>query len=89
MSIRIGLRWRGVYEINDSPCLQTRNHPSSRVIQFPRTLAHSDLLELFREITGEVLTEDEHASLAEEFSGFAQKFARDVGLGGWYGQPGK
>lgn len=71
-----------MYTMQQADCLQTRNHPSTRLIQFPRTLTHTDLPDLYREITGETLSEDERTSLSEEFKKFADAFARDVGIGG-------
>jgi hypothetical protein len=70
-----------IYLMQQADCLQTRNHPSTRLIQFPRSLTRTDMLELFHEITGEILTNAEQDRLTDDFKKFADDFARTAGIG--------
>jgi hypothetical protein len=65
-----------MYLMQQADCLQTRSHPSTRLIQFPRQITHTDVRDMFYDITGDVLTEEEHERLADDFRKFAGDFAR-------------
>ncbi len=69
-----------MYRMQEADCLQTRNHPSTRLIEFPRQLSTSDILEKFQEITGEGITEEEHRRLVDDFRKLAAGFARASGI---------
>jgi hypothetical protein len=69
-----------MYLMQQADCLQTRSHPSTRLIQFPRLITSTDMLEMFYEITGERITKDEHELLTEEFKMFADNFSRTSGI---------
>jgi len=69
-----------MYLMQQADCLQTRNHPSSRLIQLPRSLAEADMLRMFEDITGESLTKAELDKLTTDFRKFAEEFARTAGI---------
>jgi hypothetical protein len=69
-----------MYLMQEADCLQTRNHPSARLIQFPRSLTSNATLQLFHDITGEPLTKDELDRLTQDFKTFAEGFARQTGI---------
>lgn len=69
-----------MYLMQQADCLQTRNHPSSRVISFPRTLSDEGVLGMFKEITGEMLTPEDHQALKAEFREFSDEFAQTAGI---------
>lgn len=69
-----------MYLIQQADCLQTRNHPSARLIEFPRSLNDDDMLEKLNEITGETLTKDDLVRLTAEFKEFSNGFAQQAGL---------
>jgi hypothetical protein len=69
-----------MYLMQQADCLQTRNHPSSRLIQFPRSLAEADMLRMFEDITGESLTRAELEMLTSDFRRFAEEFAQTAGI---------
>jgi hypothetical protein len=69
-----------MYLMQQADCLQVKSHPSSRVIQFPRSATNDHSLEIFRNISGEALTRAEHDRLRAEFKKFADDFARTAGI---------
>jgi hypothetical protein len=69
-----------MYLMQQADCLQTRSHPSTRLIQFPRLITQTDILEMYQEITGEAITKDEHDSLTQDFKRFALDFSRSSGI---------
>ena len=69
-----------MYLMQQADCLQTRNHPSSRLIQFPRSLADADMLRMFEDITGESLTKAQLDKLTSDFGKFAERFAQTAGV---------
>lgn len=69
-----------MYLMQQADCLQTRAHPNSRVIQFPRTITDTDVIKIFEEITGESITMDEYKRLREDFTKFAEEFSRSAGI---------
>jgi hypothetical protein len=69
-----------MYLMQQADCLQTRNHPSSRLIQFPRSLADADMLRMFRDITGQSLSKAELDELRTDFRKFADEFAQTAGI---------
>ena len=70
-----------MYLMQQADCLQTRSHPSARLIQFPRFMTSTDMLELFTDITGDKITQDEYDRLLVDFRTFADDFARAAGIG--------
>lgn len=64
-----------MYLMQLADCLQTRNHPSARRIQFPRLLDDAEMAKLFQQITGDELTENERTRLGNEFKKFVDDFA--------------
>jgi len=69
-----------MYLMQQADCLQTRAHPNTRVIQFPRTITDADVTEMFEDITGQAITQDEYKRLREDFTKFAEDFARSAGI---------
>jgi hypothetical protein len=69
-----------MYLMQQADCLQTRNHPSSRLIQFPRSLADPDMLRMFEDVTGETLTKAQLDELTRDFRKFAEEFAHTAGM---------
>jgi hypothetical protein len=69
-----------MYLIQQADCLQTRNHPSTRLIEFPRSLNDDDMLDKLNEITGEMLTKDDLVRLTAEFKEFSNGFAQQAGI---------
>ena len=64
-----------MYLMQQADCLQTRSHPSARVIPFPRLLGDAEMARLFQEITGDELNENERIRLENEFKAFVDDFA--------------
>ena len=69
-----------MYLMQQADCLQTRNHPSSRLIEFPRSLNGDDMVRKLNEITGETLTRDDLARLTAKFKEFSNEFAKQAGI---------
>jgi hypothetical protein len=69
-----------MYLMQQADCLQTRNHPTTRVIQFPRTITPADRFKIFEEVTGNTVTQDDYRQLREGFLEFADGFAQDAGI---------
>jgi len=69
-----------MYRMQEADCLQTRNHPSSRLIEVPRALSDDDMVETFNKITGEELTKADLTRLSAEFREFSNNFARTAGI---------
>ena len=69
-----------MYLMQQADCLQTRAHPNTRVIQFPRTITGAEMFKIFEDVTGEAITQGEYDQLREDFTKFADNFARTVGI---------
>jgi hypothetical protein len=69
-----------MYLMQQADCLQTRSHPSARLIQFPRSISEADLFKMYEEITGDTITKDEYTRLCTDFRKFADDFARTAGI---------
>lgn len=69
-----------MYLMQQADCLQTRAHPNTRVIQFPRTITNADMIGIFEEVTGQMITNDERDRLRQDFIKFADNFARSAGI---------
>jgi len=69
-----------MYLMQQADCLQTRAHPNTRIIQFPRTITRGDMITTFTDITGQAITQDEYDQLREEFEKFADDFAHSAGI---------
>lgn len=69
-----------MYLMQQADCLQTKAHPNTRVIPFPRTITNPDMLKIFEDVTGETVAQDDYDRLREEFIKFADEFGRAAGI---------
>jgi hypothetical protein len=69
-----------MYLMQQADSLQTRAHPNARIIQFPRTITGTDMLKIFEDITGKVISQEDYDQLRKDFIKFADEFGRTSGV---------
>jgi hypothetical protein len=69
-----------MYLMQQADCLQTRGHPNTRLVEFPRSITNTDMLDVFHEVTGENISQEDYGKLRAEFLRFADNFALETGI---------
>lgn len=70
-----------VYRMNEAEFLQTKSHPTSRLIQLSRRQDDSKLCEVLEDIQGKPCTPAAAAELLAKFEAFAETYRRELNLG--------
>jgi hypothetical protein len=69
-----------IYRATEAECIYSRENPSTRVIQIPRTIPVTEKLRLFEDIFGNAISAAEYDSLKTEYLEFSNRFVKEVGL---------